>query len=115
MTLSGFIAGCGSLPERDNILREARETYAQAKANPNTANIEARYDAKKNLESAENAKDVEEMKHFAYLAHRQAQRTIAVAERKALEAERERLVKQKEQLLRQAREQGFIRENGYYP
>lgn len=104
MTISGLFAGCGGVPERDHILREARNAYAEAQANPNTANVEALYEAKKTLEQAEAAENAEEMKKLGYLAQRKAEQAIMIGERKAAEAERARLVKQRDKVVLEARE-----------
>lgn len=103
MTFSGLSVSCSSIP-KDEILKDARDAYIQAKANPNTANVEAMYDAEQSLKKAEQAEEVEEMEHLAYLAQRQAQRAMAVAERKQAEEQRESLVKEKNHLLLEARE-----------
>lgn len=103
MTLSGLNISCSSIP-KDEILQEARDTYAQAQANPNTANVEAMYDAEQALKKAEQAEDAEEMEHLAYLAQRHAQTAMAVADRKQAEAQRKSLVKEKDRLLLEARE-----------
>lgn len=104
MTVSGLIVGCGGVPEKDIILKDARDAYAEAKANPDTTNVEAMYDAKKALEKAEQAQDAEKMTHLAYLAQRQSQIAVAVGKRKAAETQRQRLVKDKNRVLIDARE-----------
>lgn len=103
MIFSGLSVSCSSIP-KDEILKDARDAYTQAKANPNTANVEAMYDAEQSLKKAEQAEEVEEMEHLAYLAQRHAQRAMAVAERKQAEEQRESLVKEKNHLLLEARE-----------
>ena len=108
MTISGLFAGCGGVPERDHILRDARTAYAEAQANPNTANVEALYEAKQTLEKAEAAENAEEMRKLGYLAQRQAERAVTVGERKAAEAERANLVKEKDKVLLEAREKELV-------
>ena len=98
--------GCATVPEKNAALERARAAYAQAQANPDiNANAPvAVYEAAQALRKAEQAKDVEEMDHLAYLAERKAQIAVALAEQKIAENERERLSSEKEEILLDARE-----------
>jgi len=89
--IGALSAGCGSTPEKHELLREARNAIAQAEANPNTANSEALSEAKQALNKAEMSEDAEITEHFAYVAKQQAQLALEVAERQALEDKREGL------------------------
>ena len=40
MTISGLFAGCGGVPERDHILRDARAAYAACVVSHSPANVE---------------------------------------------------------------------------
>ncbi len=104
MTSSGLLAGCGGVPEKEVILKDARVAYAEAKANRHTANVEAMYDAEQALKKAESAVNAEEMTHLAYLAEKQSRIAVAVAERKAADAQRGEQVQEKSHVLIDARE-----------
>ncbi|HHB93356.1 MAG TPA: flagellar motor protein MotB [Thioploca sp.] len=99
-----IITSCSNIP-KDEILKDARAAYSKAKSNPNTANLEAMYDAEKALNKAENAEDVDEMKHLASMAVKRSEMALAVAKRKAAESKRNDLLKQKDKVILQAREQ----------
>jgi len=90
ITLSA-LAGCGSVPEKHELLNQARQAIAQAEANPNTANSEALSQAKQALNQAELSEDAEILEHFVHAAKRQAQIAIEVAKRQAIESETEQL------------------------
>jgi len=98
-----IITSCSSIP-KDEILKDARLAYAEAKANPATANLEAMYDAKKAMKKAENAEDADEMKHLASMAKKRSEMALVVAKRKEAESTRDDLLKQKDQVVLQARE-----------
>ena len=108
MTVSSLITGCSGVPEKDIILKDARDAYAEAKANPHTTNVEAMYDASQALEKAEKAEDAEKMTHLAYLAQKQAHIAVAVAERKTADTQRQGLVKDKDSVLIAARERQIV-------
>jgi outer membrane protein OmpA-like peptidoglycan-associated protein len=101
-----FMTGCATLPEKNEAMDRARAVYEQAQANPDvTKNAPvALYEASKALKKAEQARDVGEMEHLAYIAERKAQIAMAVAEEKKAEQERERLNKERDKMLLQARE-----------
>ncbi|MFK5970019.1 MAG: OmpA family protein [Candidatus Marithrix sp.] len=102
--VSLIVVSCSSIP-KDEILKDARAAYSKAKSNPNTANLEAMYDAKKALNKAENAEDVDEMKHLASMSIKRSEMVLAVAKRKNAESKRSDLLKQKDKVILQAREQ----------
>ncbi|MCK5524440.1 MAG: OmpA family protein [Thiomargarita sp.] len=104
MTSGGLLAGCGGVPEKEIILKDARTAYAEAKGHSHTANVEAMYDAELALKKAESAVNAEEMTHLAYLAEKQSHIAVAVAERKAADAQRDDQVQEKSHVLIDARE-----------
>lgn len=102
ITVSGLNISCSNLPEKtddNDILNQARDAYDQAKVNPNTAQLESLAEADKALTQAEKSENIEEKKHFAYLAQKQAQMALVIAERQTYEAEKERLVEQQKKIL----------------
>jgi outer membrane protein OmpA-like peptidoglycan-associated protein len=105
--------GCAGIPEKekDTVLERARAAYSQAQSNPEiTANAPvALYEAGQALQKAEQAKDIEEMEHLAYMTERQTQLAIAVAEKKIAENEMELLSKERERILLEAREREIKR------
>ncbi len=105
MISGGLLAGCGGVPEKEIILKDARTAYAEAKGNSHTTNVEAMYDAELALKKAESAVNAEEMTHLAYLAEKQSRIAVAVAERKAADAQRDEQVQEKSHVLIDAREQ----------
>ena len=106
--------GCAG-PSENATLMNARENYTQAKADPNVAKNAAvpLYEAEKMLAQAENAENDAEITHLAYMADKQTEIAIAVAEQKAAEMERQKiagdtnktLLRQKEQQTAAARAQ----------
>lgn len=94
ITISGLLASCSGIAEkeRDDILKKARKTYAQAKTYPHTAQLKELSTAKQSLIQAEKAEDVEELKRLAKLAIQKTQNAIEIAERKVAKqnAEKER-------------------------
>ncbi|MBE9561711.1 MAG: OmpA family protein [Proteobacteria bacterium] len=92
-----IVTSCSSIP-KDEILKDARDSFAKAKANPATANLEVMYDADKALQKAENSKDADEMKHLAFIAKKKAEMALIVAKRKEAEFKYSDLLKQKEQI-----------------
>ncbi len=99
-----IVVSCSSIP-KDEILKDARAAYFKAESNPDTANLEAMYDAKKALNKAENAEDEDEMKHLASMAVKRSEMALAVAKRKDAESKRSDLLKRKDKVILQAREQ----------
>ena len=106
LPVMAFMTGCATLPEKNEAMDRARAVYEQAQANPDvTKNAPvALYEAAKTLKRAEQAKDVGEMEHLAYIAERKAQIAMALAEEKKAEQERERLNKERDKMLLEARE-----------
>ncbi len=108
-----FTIGCATVQEKEKnvALERARAAYSQAQANPDiSANAQvAMHEAAQSLQKAEQAKDVKEMEHLAYLAERQAQLAVAIAERKMAENERGRLIKERDKILLEARERELER------
>jgi outer membrane protein OmpA-like peptidoglycan-associated protein len=100
--------GCAGIPERERntVLERARVIYSQAQSDPKiTANAPvAMYEAGQALQKAEQAKNIEEMKHLAYMAERQTQLAVAVAEKKIAETDMELLSREREKILLEARE-----------
>jgi outer membrane protein OmpA-like peptidoglycan-associated protein len=100
--------GCAGIPERERntVLERARVVYSQAQSDPKiTANAPvAMYEAGQALQKAEQAEDIEEMKHLAYIAERQTQLAVAVAEKKIAETDIELLSREREKILLDARE-----------
>lgn len=101
-----FITGCATLPEKNEAMDRARAVYEQAQANPDvTKNAPvALYEAAQTLKKAEQAKDVGEKEHLAYMAERKTQIAMALAEEKNAEQKRERLTKERDKMLLEARE-----------
>ncbi len=102
--VSLIVVSCSSIP-KDEILKNARAAYSKAELNPNTANLEAMYDAKKALNKAENSEDEDEMKHLASMSIKRSEMALAVGKRKNAESKRSDLIKQKDRVILQAREQ----------
>jgi len=105
--LSGLLAGCGGVPNKESILADARQSYQSAQNNLDVRDKagNALYDAEKALQKAEAAEDAAEMQHLAYLAEQQAEIAIEVANRKVAEAERETLAEQSKDIVIMSRTQ----------
>ncbi len=101
-----LLIGCATVPEKNVALDRARTVYEQAQANPEVEKNApvALYEAGQALKKAEQAKDIEEMDHLAYIAERKTQIAVAQAERKVAEKEREDLSKEQGKIVLQARE-----------
>lgn len=101
-----FMTGCATLPEKNEAMERARAVYEQAQANPDvTKNAPvALYEAEQTLKRAEQAKDLGEKEHLAYMAERKTQIAMALTEEKNAEQKRERLTKEREKMLLKARE-----------
>jgi len=91
--------GCSHLPPAatTEILQPAQQAYQMAQTNPLVAKYAAAElaNAKQTLRQAEAAAEPAQQAHLAYLAQRQAQLAIAVAERKATVAEKDQWLKQR--------------------
>ncbi len=105
--------GCAGISkkEKDTVLERARAAYSEAQSNPKiTANAPvALYEAGQTLQKAEQAEDIEDMKHLAYMSERQTQLAVAVAEKKIAENEMELLSKERDKILLEAREREIKR------
>jgi outer membrane protein OmpA-like peptidoglycan-associated protein len=88
-----FGTNCSHISQKDDLLKEARETYTRAVTHSKATNVEALSKAKQALENAEKANDLEEIKHLAYLAKQQAQIAITIAKRQKIGTQSERLDK----------------------
>jgi len=101
-----LLIGCATVPEKNVALDRARAVYEQAQANPEVEKNApvALYEAAQALKKAEQAKDIEEMEHLAYIAKRKTQIAVAQAEQKVAEKEREDLSKEQDKIVLQARE-----------
>lgn len=104
VTISYLLVSCGGVPQKDEILKNARDAYAKAAQNPDTQNLASLYDAEQALKKAENASTATEMEHLAYLAEKQAEVAIAMAEAKDAKTKRESLTKQQDEARLTARE-----------
>ncbi|MFH2043665.1 MAG: OmpA family protein [Pseudomonadota bacterium] len=104
MTTS-MMLGCASTPKTNEALERARTAYSDASANPEiVANAQVpMYDAKKALESAEAAKEMQDIDQKAYLAERQVQIAVAMAKQKKAESEVERLNQERNRILMENR------------
>ncbi|MBU4035104.1 MAG: OmpA family protein, partial [Proteobacteria bacterium] len=104
MTAS-MMLGCASTPKTNEALERARAAYSDASSNPDiVANAQVpMYDAKKSLERAEAAKELKDIDQKAYLAERQVQIAVAMAEQKKAEAEVERLNQERNRILMESR------------
>ena len=98
--LSLLVFGCAK-PLENIALKNARNAYQKAKADPN---VEANaavplYEAGKILKNAEIAKNEAETTHLAYMAEKQTAVAVAIAEQKLVENERKKLAKDTDKLL----------------
>ena len=82
--IPALTTSCGNIPQKDDLLKDARKTYNRAIAYSKVTNAEALSKAKQALDKAENANDIEDIKHLAYLAKQQAQIAITIAERQKI-------------------------------
>lgn len=106
-TLALFVFGCARAPVENIALKDAREAYQNAKADPN---VEANaavplYEAGKILKNAEIATSETQMSHLAYMAEKQTAVAVAIAEQKLAEAERRKLAKETDTILLEQKEQ----------
>ncbi len=100
-TLALFVFGCAKAPVENIALKDAREAYQRAKADPN---VEANaavplYEAGKILKNAEIATSETQTSHLAYMAEKQTAVAVAIAEQKLAEAERQKLAKDTDKIL----------------
>jgi outer membrane protein OmpA-like peptidoglycan-associated protein len=103
--ISALMTGCASTPETIVPLERARTAYDEASAKPDiVANAQvSMYDAKLALDRAEAADELQKIEHLAYLAERQLQTAVAIAERKIAEAKVEQLRKERHRILLEQR------------
>lgn len=108
ITISFLAVGCAtmSVKEKDMALERARAAYQQAKADLRiTVNAPVEmYETEQALQKAEQARDIETMKHLAYIAERKAQIAVAVAQEKIAEKEIDNLNNDKTKILLESRE-----------
>lgn len=116
MTLGFLAIGCASLSvkEKDMALERARAAYQQAKADIQiTVNAPVEmYEAEQALQKAEQALDIETMKHLAYIAERKSQIAVAVAQEKIAEKEIDNLNNERTKILLESRELDAQRARG---
>jgi outer membrane protein OmpA-like peptidoglycan-associated protein len=98
--ITGLASGCAST-EKYPPLERARAAYATAEANPmvKTNAPVALYEADKALKKAEMADDLDEKQHLSYLAEKNAEMALAVADQKQAEKEMALLRKEKERVI----------------
>jgi len=105
-----LLASCSSTPTKENdaLLLPAQQALAQAQALANHSAIEPELaQAKETLAQAQNATDETEKQHLAFLAQRQAEIAIAVAQRDAYQQQTQRLT--------QANKQSQVKKMSHYP
>ena len=103
-----LLGGCASAPVNNQAIERAKKAYEIARTTPGVESNApvALYDAKAALEKAEQAaRDIEEMKHLAYVAEKKAQLAVLIADRKNSETEISRLSMSKDKILLKAREE----------
>lgn len=96
-----FVVSCSHTLDKDTLLKEARYAYTEARTHPETVKYAqgVLQEAEQTLKRAEKSEDEAEVEQLAYVAQRQAQIAIALAERKVHESEREQLIREKDKLL----------------
>lgn len=110
LALTFMTYGCAG-PKENTALISARSTYMLAKADPNvveSASV-ALYEAGKLLNSAENAETDIKMSHLAYMAKKQTQIALAIADKKAAEFERQSLAGDTNKILLQHEQQQTLK------
>ncbi len=107
MTLALFVGGCAKAPVDNIALKDARESYQKALADPNVVANAAvpLYEAGKILKNAEAATNETQTSHLAYMSEKQTAVAVAIAEQKLAEAERQKLAKDTDKMLLEQREQ----------
>lgn len=103
--LGTLMIGCASAPKTILSLERARTAYDEASRNPDiVAKAQVpMYDAKQALDRAETAEELKDIEHLAYLAERQVQTAVAIAEQKMAEADVEKLNKDRNRILLEQR------------
>ncbi len=98
--------GCAG-PSENAALMSARDSYQQAKADPNVRENAAvpLYEAEKLLNQAADAENDAEMTHLAFMAEKQTAIAVATAEKKAAEMEREKLAGDANKMLLRKKDQ----------
>jgi len=96
-----LMMGCSHTLDKEALLKEARYAYTEARTHPETVKYaqEVLQEAEQTLQRAEQSEDESEIEQLAYIAQRQAQIALALAERKIHESEREQLIREKDKLL----------------
>jgi outer membrane protein OmpA-like peptidoglycan-associated protein len=107
-TISFLLASCAGVPQKDEILQNARAAYAKVENNPDAQNLASLYDAEHALKKAEGAETAVEMEHLAYLAEKQAEITLAMSETKGAQLKRDDLTKQQDEARLSAREREIL-------
>ncbi len=104
--LALLIYGCAG-PSENVALMNARDTYMQAKADPNVAANAAvpLYEAEKLISQAEHAESDVEMTHLAYMADKQTAIAVALADQKAAEIERRKIAGDTNKILLRQKDQ----------
>jgi outer membrane protein OmpA-like peptidoglycan-associated protein len=102
--IAGLLSGCAS-KNKYPPLERARAAYVASESNPDVkANAPiAFYEAGKALEKAEMAGDLEEKRHLSYLAEKNAEMAVAIAEQKKAEKEIEVLKWEEERAILESR------------
>jgi outer membrane protein OmpA-like peptidoglycan-associated protein len=102
--LTGLLIGCAS-NEKFPPLESARQAYSNAEANPDvkTNAPVAFYEAGKALEKAEKAENLDEKQHISYLAEKNSEMAVALAEQKKAEKEMSLLKKEKGEVILESR------------
>jgi len=109
-----FLWGCGGIRANNPDLIRAQAAYkdAQEQAWVNEKAPVEMYDAKQALRKAERAKNVEELKHLAYLAERRSQIAVAAATQRATQHETSRLSEEYNRILLDSRGAEIDRKTG---
>ncbi|MDY6993231.1 MAG: OmpA family protein [Pseudomonadota bacterium] len=96
-----LMIGCSQTLNKEALLKEARYAYTEARTHPETVKYaqEVLQEAEQTLQRAEKSEDESEIEQLAYIAQRQAQIALALAERKIHQSEREQLIRDKDKLL----------------
>ncbi|RJP94377.1 MAG: DUF4398 domain-containing protein, partial [Desulfobacteraceae bacterium] len=102
--LVGLLSGCAST-EKFPPLERAQAAYSVAENNPDVkANAPvALYESDKILKKAEMAENLDEKRHLSYLAEKNSEMAIALAEQKKAEKEMALLKKEKERVILESR------------
>ena len=100
-----FLWGCGGIPANHPDLLRAQSAFkdAQTQAGVSENAPVEMYDAEQALRKAEEAENVEDLKHLAYLAERRSQIAVAAAAQRAAKKETAQLAKEKDRILLDSR------------